>query len=95
MISKDTLEMATELRNILGSIQGVKQVQEGLTLSYCIIVDEEENKEAAEAVSEKLSTQAAQYDISLDIVVVTQAEFAEAAEKMKSYQSETKGSFTL
>jgi histidinol dehydrogenase len=95
MITKDLLEMATELRNILGSIQGVKAVQEGLTLSYCVVVGEDSEKPDAEAVAEKLSAQAEHYGISLDIVVATEADLKEAADKLKEYQTETQGSFTL
>lgn len=72
MITKDTVEIVEELRKILGSIKGVKILQERLSLSYLALVESEEHKESVRKVSDALIKQASQYNFDLDVLALTE-----------------------
>lgn len=89
-------EFMRELRNLLGSLKGVKGLNETFSLSYVLMVEKEEDKDVVMKVANVLTEQAAQnHGIDLEIVPATETEMKEAAELLKQHQAATNGSFVL
>lgn len=82
MLTEETIEMAKELRNLLGTIEGAKQVQESFTLEYVVVVADEAGKTNVNQVGSELIKQAEKMNISLDIVAATEEEIAEARARL-------------
>lgn len=82
MISDNFQEVLKELRTILSQVKGVQNIGEDFTLNYLILVDNQENKENAKKVCDTLTMQAkSNFNIALDIYVLTKEEFEEAKKK--------------
>lgn len=81
----------TELRQVLGSIKGAKNLDEALTLSYVIEVEAEKDKENVEKVSGLLSAQASKYGFVLEVTPATSEEIKESKEMFAQHlASQTK-----
>ena len=82
MITKEVIELAAEIRNILSQTKGAKNVAENFSLAYLLLVENDEDIEGAKAVAEMLSSQAqAKFSLDIDIIVTTQAELDAAREE--------------
>lgn len=91
----DLPEFVRELRKLLGSLKGYKGLTETLSISYVVMVENEEAKENVLKVANLLTEQAAKNQgIDLEIVPATSEEMQEAAELYKAHQA-SKGSFEL
>ena len=88
MIKKDLLDMAEELRQILGSIDGATRIEENFALSYIVVVDDDTKKEKANAVSNAMISQAESHGLDLDITVATEKEVQETRDKLVSYMKQ-------
>lgn len=95
MDEKQLPEFIQELRNILGSIRGVKGVNETLSLSYVCVVGKEEDKEAVDKIGNELTKQATQFAIDLQIESATEDEVKQAREEFLQFQMKQKGSFEV
>jgi uncharacterized protein YigA (DUF484 family) len=93
---KQLPEFMQEMRNLLGNIKGAKGLNETFSLSYIVMVEDQESKENVEKIANLLTEQAAkEYAIDLEIAAATAEEMKEAAEKYKEYQASKNGSFVL
>lgn len=77
-------QMKTELKNLLSSIKGLKNLNEGFILTYFLVLENEEARSNAEMVANTLMSQALQKGIELDITCVTEDEVEEAKKKLAS-----------
>lgn len=92
----DLPEFMRELRKLLGSLKGAKGLNETFSLSYVVMVEDEEAKDVVNKVANVLTEQAAQnHGIDLEIVPATVQEMQEAADLLMQHQAATKGSFVL
>jgi lipoate-protein ligase A len=93
---KQLPEFLEEMRNLLGNIKGAKGLNETFSLSYIVVVEDQESKENVEKIGSLLTEQAAKsYGIDLEVGAATAEELKEAAEKYKEYQASKNGSFVL
>lgn len=88
MITNEVVEMAEELRDILGRVVGVEGVEEGFVLQYMCKVKEEKDKASVERVAEMLTEQANKKQISLEITVATSAEIEDARKRLEALMRE-------
>lgn len=72
-------QMFKQLRETLSSIKGAKSINETLSLSYVVEVDDKSDFEAVEKVGGLLSSQAQKYGFILEVAPVT----SEDVEKSK------------
>lgn len=93
----DLPEFMRELRHLLGNLKGVSgRITETFSLSYVLVVNNEEERSAVLQVANMLTEKAAQdHGIDLEIVPATVEEVEHAAELLKQHQAATKGSFVL
>jgi seryl-tRNA synthetase len=84
--ANEILEMAKELRQLLGSTEALK-IEENVYLQYVITVKDDNIKENLMKLSEDLTRQAAQHKVDLEIIVATQEEINEARKRLLAFQS--------
>lgn len=84
MNKTEIVDMSNELVDILGRINGAINVEEQLALQYVVTLKTEEDKEGAEKVAQTLMDQANAHHISLEIMLATEAEIADAKKRLES-----------
>lgn len=78
----DIPEFIRDLRDLIGKIKGFQELTETISLSYVVVVDSKENKEAVVQVGNILTEQAAKNcGIDLELVPATSDEIAEATNR--------------
>lgn len=89
MFKREDFSAVEELRKTLGGINGVKNVQEQLGLEYIVTVSSQEEKTNVEKVAELLKNQATKFNISLEVIPVTEFELKEIQEKLMKQLSKS------
>jgi len=84
-MDSNTHEIVKELTSIFSQIGGVKKVSENLTLTYVVVVADEDSKQNVEKVGSLLSQQAKKYGFELEVVPATEEEIQQAKDKASEY----------
>lgn len=89
-MDKNVSEIVNELTGIFSQIKGVKKVSENLTLTYVVVISDEESRTSVEKVGEVLSQQSKKYGFEIDVVTATEEEIQLAKQKASDYFNQNK-----
>lgn len=87
-VTRESFDAVEEIRKILGSIDGAKQVDESIIMEYVVVVGDEQAAERVEKVGAELSKQAEKHGFALDITAATEQQMQEAKLKLEEYLRE-------
>lgn len=90
MIKEELLDMAEELRQILGAVDGVERLEEELVLNYLIVVSDDSKRENATKVGDAMAIQAQNHGLTLEISITTEKELQEVRDKLIQHMKENK-----